>query len=455
MNINGLTRRFAFQAATALTLLLLVVADYFFYRDKIYPGVYLYGIDVGGLTRNEASRLVQKRLDLGNHAGTPIIFHYNEQSWSYTYGELGVAVDWADTLTRAFAAGRNRPILLNYPERISMLLKPVKLPLGFAVDQAQFSLALAPVLQFIDRELQDAKLDLAADGVTVEIVPEITGRRLMLEETRLLLESTLETYPGAVSLPLLVQESRPARTEADLRALRVRAEVSSFFTEFALSLPGRVHNIRLAAAALDGLLLDPGGEFSFNRAVGETGAAQGYQPAPVIVAGEIVEGVGGGVCQVSSTLYNAVLLAGLQVVERTAHSLAVSYVPPGRDAAVVYSWRDLRFLNNLGHGIWIRTFVKSDRLTIRLFGEPAAGKEIKLLTTDLEVIPKSTNYIETDLLAAGTQEQVKAGQDGYRVNVWRVTYLNGAEADRELLSRDYYRPVPAEVRVGTGVNSLR
>lgn len=455
MNINGLNRRFAFQAATALTLLLLVVADYFFYRDKIYPGVYLYGINAAGLTMSEASQLVQKKLDQGNHTRTPVIFRYNEKSWSFTFAELGVAADWASALARAYAAGRNRPIFLNYPERVSMLLKPVKLPLSLVVDPAQFSLALAPAVQSIDRAPQDARLDLADDGVTVEVVPEITGRRLLLDETKQMLETSLETNPAAQELPLLVREISPARIAADLRKLRILTEVSSFTTKFALSLPGRVHNIRLAASALDDTLLEPGGEFSFNAAVGETGAEQGYHPAPVIVAGEIVEGVGGGVCQVSSTLYNAVLLAGLQIVERAGHSLAVGYVPPGRDAAVVYGWRDFRFLNNLGHGIWVRAFVNGDRLTVRLFGKPVPGKEIKLLITGLEVIPKSTNYIETDLLPAGTQEKVKPGQDGYRVNVWRIVYLNGAESVRELLSRDIYRPVTAEIRVGAGSATLR
>ncbi len=455
MNMNGSIRRPVFRAVTVLTLLLLVFADYYFYRDNIYPGVYLYGINVGGLTKTQARRLVQSKLDMENYSDKPVLVHFNERTWTYSCRELGVAADWADSLARAFAAGRSKSVILNYPERISLLLKPLKLPLSFGVDSLRFSQELAPVAQYIYREPREARFILAEDGATVKIVPEITGRSLLLEESRQLLENTLETYPSVVSLPLLVRESRPARTEADLRELRVRTEVSSFSTKFALSLPGRVHNIRLAASALDGMLIEPGGEFSFNAAVGETGEAQGYQPAPVIISGEFVEGVGGGVCQVSSTLYNAVLLAGLQVMERTGHSLAVGYVPPGRDAAVVYGWRDLRFLNNLGHGIWIRAFVKGDRLTIRLFGETVAGKEIKLLTTDLEVIPKSTNYTETELFAAGTQEQVKPGQDGYRVNVWRVTYLNGTEAGRELLSRDTYRPVAAEILVGTGGTPLR
>jgi vancomycin resistance protein YoaR len=447
--------RLVFPAVTALTLLLLVVADYFFYRDRIYPGVYLYGINTGSLHEAEARQLVQEELNRENLAGTFILFRYGEKSWSYTLQELGVALDWAETLAGAFAAGRKRMVPFSYAERIRMMLKPVQIPLKFTVDPSHFSKALAPAAQYIDSDPQEARFELAEDAATVEIIPEKQGLRLLLEETRHLLEISLETYPVPESFPLLVRELRPARTAATLRELRVRAEVSAFSTQFALTLPGRVHNIRLASSLLDGILLEPGGEFSFNKTVGKTGSEQGYQPAPVIIAGEIVEGFGGGVCQVSSTLYNAVLLAGLQVVARTGHSLAVGYVPPGRDAAVAYGWQDLKFRNSLEHGIWIRTFVKGERLTVRLFGDPVPGQEIRLLNSDLDVIPRGTNYIETDNLPAGTQEKVRAGQDGYRVSVWRVTSLDGAETGRELLSRDYYRAVPAEVRVGTGVNSLR
>jgi len=455
VKINYATRRPAFPAAMALALLLLVVADYFFYSHKIYPGVYLHGINAGGLTKAETGRLLQEKIDRENISTTEIIFRYRENTWTHTYRELGVAVDWEETLAGAFAAGRKSTLLFNYPERIRLLLKPVRMPLNLAVNSAQFARALAPAAELLDREPLESRFILSEDGLTVVIVPEVPGYCLLLDETRQMLENSLETSPVPEILPFIVREIRPARTASDLREMRVIAEVSSFSTTFAPSPPGRVHNIRLAATALDGVLLEPGSEFSFNSAVGETGATQGYLPAPVIIDGEITDGVGGGVCQVSSTLYNAVLLAGLQVVERAGHSLAVGYVPPGRDAAVAYGWLDLRFQSDPGRGIWIRTFVNGNRLTIRLFGEPAPGKEIKLVTTDLEIIPRNTIYTETDSLPAGTREQAKVGQDGYRVNAWRVIYLDGSEIGRELLSRNIYRPVPDEILVGTGDASLR
>ncbi|MCL5982055.1 MAG: VanW family protein [Firmicutes bacterium] len=444
------SRRNVFLAATVLALLLLMVADYFFYHRKVYPGVYLYGVDVGGLTTAEARQLVQNNLDSKNFSGFRVFFHHGGQTWSFTCMELGLEVDWQDTLARAFAVGRERLPMLNYPARLRLLLHPKEVPLSFVTSEEKVHLALLPVAQALDKEPQEASFVLAADGVKVEIIPEHPGSRLDSQETSQLLEEAMQSYPDVAPVALAVREILPAVKAADLQNLRVRAEMAFFSTYFLLSLPGRVHNIRLAASAIDGTLLKPGVEFSFNAATGRTGVAQGYRLAPVIVAGEIVEGVGGGVCQVSSTLYNAMLLAGLKVVERANHSLAVSYVPPGRDAAVVYGWRDLRFLNNLDHGVWIRTFIEGNRLAIRLYGDPVPGREVKILTTDLETIPRGINFTQTDQLPAGTKEEVKKGQDGYRVTVWRVTSLNGLEISREMISSDFYKPVPGQFRVGTG-----
>jgi vancomycin resistance protein YoaR len=187
-------------------------------------------------------------------------------------------------------------------------------------------------------------------------------------------------------------------TAAHLDALRIREMIAISTTVISDSIPNRVHNIRLAAAALDGALVEPDQEFSFNQTVGKTGAEQGYKPAPVIVNRRLVEGIGGGVCQVSSTLYNAILLADLALVERANHSLTVGYLPPGLDATVSDGWLDLRFLNNRNHAVWIRTFIEGGNLTVSIYGDPIPGHEVKVIVTDREVIRQDVKYIETEEL---------------------------------------------------------
>ena len=145
---------------------------------------------------------------------------------------------------------------------------------------------------------------------------------------------------------------------------------SKFFTSYPSSTEERKSNIKLAAKSLDYAFVDVGGEFSFNQTVGARTEKRGYKTAKIIVGGEFVDGVGGGVCQVSTTLYNAVLLAGLKVTEFHAHSLPVSYVAPSFDAMVNSGSADLKFINNTHNPVYIRAFADDATLTIEIYGEP-------------------------------------------------------------------------------------
>ncbi len=153
--------------------------------------------------------------------------------------------------------------------------------------------------------------------------------------------------------------------------LFLRAE---FSTDYSKSTKERKHNIALAAKALDNALIAPEEEFSFNRRVGPRSKERGYRDAKIIVGGEFVEGVGGGVCQVSTTLYNAVLLAGLAVTEFHPHSLQVSYVKPSFDAMVSYFNADLRFVNDTKNPVYLKTAADGNRLTVRIYGAALKNK---------------------------------------------------------------------------------
>lgn len=164
----------------------------------------------------------------------------------------------------------------------------------------------------------------------------------------------------------------------------------------------------------------------------------------VIVANEFVPGLGGGVCQVSSTLYNTVLLAGLEIVERSSHSLPIAYVPLGRDATVSYGIQDFKFRNNSEHHIYIKTSVGRSSITMKIFGNLQQRKNVRLETAINSVInPKVTTKKDNALLKGKTVVE-KAGTKGYRTSAYRI--INGT---KKLLSQDYYRPTERIVRVGT------
>ncbi len=437
------------SAAAVFLLVLLVSIDYLYQRQRIYHGVYIGGINAGGLTVDEACNRLTGKMAKDGFGDLPLFFSLDDFNLSFTCGELGVGI--ADkSCAEAYYTGRKRNHLFSYPARVRLLLQNVNIPVSFGVDTDSFNDALAETVKKVRLPPTDAVFTLSEDRKKVIIIPDVPGRELDLEATRHKLIDGLASYP---SLPppveLAVSEVSAAKTAAYLETLFVREEIASYSTIFSNAIPNRVHNIRLASAALDGILIEQGSEFSFNGTVGNTGTEQGYKTAPVIVNRQLVEGSGGGVCQVSSTLYNAILFAGLEIMERNNHSLTVAYLPPGLDATVSYGWIDLKVFNNREHAVLMHTFIDGNKLTVSLYGNPIAGHEVQIVTTDKETINQGVDYIETDELPHGTTEVVKKGQPGYRVTVWRVTYLNGEETSRERISRDVYSSVHDEIRIGT------
>jgi vancomycin resistance protein YoaR len=426
----------------------LIFADYLYHLNRIYGGVYVNGHYVGGLTMAAADRKLRTIITEEGLEEETVFFSYEDDTWALRKSELGVTVDLESTLQEVYLAGRKGVHIRNYYARVVLLADHVTTSLHYRIDRQAFYKAMSAPAKAVLQEPQDAGYILAENGERVEVLPDQPGRKLNMEKTLERLLEMLPTYKGPHPVELLVDKVEATRTAAYLQSLRVREPISAFSTDISPSLPNRLHNIKLAAHALDGTLIEPDKEFSFNSVVGPSGASEGYKSAPVIVAGELVEGIGGGVCQVSSTLYNAILLADVSITERRNHSLLVGYVHPGLDATISHGWIDLRFLNDRDHGVWIRAFVSGNRLTIKIYGAPIPGQEVKVVTTDTERIAQGVNYTNTADLPAGVKEKVKDGQPGYRVNVWRISYIDGEEIRRELLSRDTYKAIPDEYLMG-------
>lgn len=219
-------------------------------------------------------------------------------------------------------------------------------------------------------------------------------------------------------------------------------ERGCFYTSCPNSSSERKNNITLAVNAIDKTFIDIGGCFSFNDTVGERSESRGYQNAKIIVGGQFADGVGGGVCQVSTTLYNAVIKSGLKVVEHHAHSLPVSYVSPSFDAMVSFRWADLRFINNTGFPIYIRANFDGEKITVKIFGKKNEF-EIKRKSVVTEKIE-----IKTQTIFAGDEEEYKDfsigetvvsyGREGIKSEGYLLYYLNGKLFKTVKLRKDSY-----------------
>jgi len=225
--------------------------------------------------------------------------------------------------------------------------------------------------------------------------------------------------------------------------------LGSFSTVYNNANIPRSENIRIAASKINGCLIEPGGVFSFNKVVGKRDEQSGFKTAKVYQSGEVVDGVGGGICQVSSTLFNAVLFAVLEIVKRTNHSMPVTYVAVGRDATVSYDYIDFAFKNNKSYPIRIDCFADNGNITCSVMGINEDNKVVEITTEIIKRIPYGTKTKKTSSLYEGKTKVLKAGQEGVRVNTYKTVSINGVKMERQWVCESYYAPVDALVEVGT------
>ncbi len=304
----------------------------------------------------------------------------------------------------------------------------------------------------LERPAQDARVRF--QNGQVQIIPEQVGRRYDPQMAQRNLFEALSQHlklraqpdqPVVFSLGL--EETRPRITAEALRS--IQGVVASYTTRFPGYQIDRNHNIRLASQVLDGRVLMPGERLSYNEAVGSRTLKQGFKLAPVIINGEKRLGVGGGICQVSSTLYNAALLGEVKVVRRANHSIPVNYVPLGRDATVTDNGIDFVIENNYDHPIALAVQMERSALTVHILGQPRPGRRVVLTTEQTYLKSPPVKEVPDPNLPEGTRKIRQKGSAGVRVTLWRTVYQDGVLVKRERVATSTYRSQPQIVAVGT------
>lgn len=243
----------------------------------------------------------------------------------------------------------------------------------------------------------------------------------------------------------------PEHTKEELEAALFRDTLGTYKTNYSTSSANRCANIALASQSIDNMILMPGDVFSFNDALGERTSERGYKPAGAYAAGKTVTEVGGGICQVSSTLYNTVLLSNLEIVERRSHQMTVAYVPVGRDATVNWGTTDFKFKNNTPYPVKLESTIRGKNIEISAVGTLSdPDMKVKIETSTLSVIPPVEEIVEDPEKEVGFTETDK-GSNGYIVDAVRVVYSSDTEVSREKLTRSRYNPSNTVTTVGTKV----
>lgn len=342
---------------------------------RIAPRVRVAGVEIGGLTKAEA------RKQVAAHFGAmPLKLTLGSRQFETNVRELGGAPSLDFAVAKAAKIGRDGSALANFTRVYSPGAADERLMLPVKWNKAALVNRLRAWDKGYAQKPVDARLEVDVSGART--VPERLGRRLNIGASAQAVQSRYFVGTRAIKL-----YSRPIAAKISAASLQGQdVLLASYPTRFNSGLIGRTANIRVACATIDGHVLMPGESFSFNSMTGERTWKKGYRMAhifetkPGASEAEVVDGLAGGVCQVSSTLYNAVRRAnqkigerGLKIVERNSHSLPVSYVPSGLDATVAWPSKDFRFRNTLPHPVYLRTAIRRGKLTIGVWGRVPDG----------------------------------------------------------------------------------
>ncbi len=295
-----------------------------------------------------------------------------------------------------------------------------------------------------------AKLD---DNKKISIVPHSRGRSIEKDELTNIIKQIENQYDTEKVLPVKFIEPKITTSVFEANLFRdVLSTASTSFSTNTVNNANRAVNMKLATSKIDGTILLPGDVFSFNEVVGPRTAERGYLPANSYVGGKIVKDIGGGICQVSTTLYNSTLKADLETVSRSNHMFTVSYVPFGLDAAVDYaSSVDFKFRNNTNMPIKIQGKVTSDnRVVFTIIGtNENPNKTVEFTTVQVSSTPAPVKYIYDSNLPEGQKVVVDNGMTGYVIDTYKIVKINGEVQSKTKIHRSTYRTLDKTIKVGT------
>lgn len=382
------------------------VSDSIADSDKIVSGVNFEGIPLAGMNDVAVKNFLQSEADKKMQ---PLVFNYGEEEFTINPNEIGWTAQIDKAVSQAQSYGRGGTLLQNLGSQFNTMSTKPKISLTANFNENLLNQKIAEIAEKIDTQPVNAVVNL--NGDEIEKIPGVIGKKLDKEKLAESLKEPLKnlTLNGAIQLE--PEEIQPFISTEDVAQIdTVLGEYTTYYY------PGnRGYNIWLAANSLSDKIVKTGWVFSFNDTVGPRTYSAGYYNAPVIVEGRTEDGVGGGVCQVSSTLYNAVLLAGLTSVERTPHYFPSSYVSSGRDATVADGSIDFKFRNDYNHPVYLKSFASGSALTICVLGTSA----------DLN----------------GNTIAIETGGSSMNPSVYRVYYNNGEVVKEEYLHTDvYYSP---------------
>lgn len=296
------------------------------------------------------------------------------------------------------------------------------------------------IYEEVHKDVQDAYY--TKDPFTIH--PEVEGVDFNLEEAKAILQEDKEEYVIQLTI------TKPKITTAQIGSEAFPDLLATYTTRYDASDTNRTTNLRIACQKINDKVVLPGETFSYNKTLGERSTATGYRNAKVYENGEVVDGIGGGICQISSTLYNAVLISNLEVTDRSNHQFVTSYTPAGRDATVVYGQTDFKFKNPRTYAIKIKAGISGGVATVSIYGIKEENEyTVSFSTKTISTIPYTVKYVDDSSLAVGKEKVKQKGANGIITETYIIKSLNGKVVSTQLLSKDTYNAMQRIILRGT------
>lgn len=422
--------------------------------STFYSGITVDGVDLGGLTEEAAQTLLYQangaRLD-----NIKINISYDNRQWVFGYKDISASLDIDTKLNQAFQSGRSGNIVQRYFSVRKIESAGYSFKTDLVCNPDQLEVKLAAIASEYDKAPVDASISFEPDGEQKFFIsPEKYGLKIDTASVLQNIKNNLSQRIYNMSFSLTDEKISPDIKAADFTGKTEK--ISVFGTDLSKSPPDRTNNVLKAASAFNGLVVPPGETVSFNAVTGERTVSKGYRYAPMIQEQRFVDVPGGGVSQTSTTLYNTVIRAGLEVTEWTRHSIPSSYVDKGQDTTVNFKDPeiDLKFKNTKESPVYLRSFYADKKVYFEIYGEPLPNNgELKFHSELYETVPAPEPTIMEDL--AGTyvkyRNQTHAYREsrpGYKVRVHKDLYENGKLKTRTLFDQHYYKPIKGLIHMG-------
>ena len=419
--------------------------------ETYFPGVTVDGVELGGMDRAQAQELMAQRQAQTAEAFS-LVVAAGEKRWRITSEQVPMTFDAQTVLERAWAVGRTGTLEERYAQIQHAAQSGVHLRTGFTYDRSAIAGLTDIIADSLDVEMKNATLDaFDINNRTFTFSEARKGYRVNREQLAADILSALDE--GAYERVVVVQGEtlEPTLYQAQLEGLFGR--ISSFTTKTTKD-KDRNTNIALSANALNGRVVLPGETLSFNECTGQRTGAKGYREAGAIAGGVLVDDTGGGVCQTSSTLFNAVVRADLKIVERSAHSWPSNYVEKGEDATVNWPSLDFVFRNDGEFPVFVVAWYKDQEVTVEIYGQMLEnGMTIDLESKVVRTIKPSDELLYTfdASLPVGTRQFGREKRTGYEVDTFKV-YKDGSgnEVERKKLWTTTYRASQKEILFNDG-----